>query len=88
MFMFSNMWRNIFWSKVVLKNFIKKVANFVKNYFLCNRTRNEHFAYLKHAAKSFHILEIVLTGRKWPRRQFFSVYVKEWFRGLDTQIHI
>jgi hypothetical protein len=25
--------------------------NFI-NYFLCNRTRNEHFAYLKQAAKS------------------------------------
>jgi hypothetical protein len=25
-------------------------------------------------------------GRKWPRRQFFSQYVKEWFRGLDIQI--
>jgi hypothetical protein len=28
-------------------------------------------------AKSFNILEIVLPGRKRPRRQFFSRYIKE-----------
>jgi hypothetical protein len=47
------------------------ILKFSKIIFFCNRTRNEYFAYLKQAAKSFNILEIVL-----PRQQFFSRYVK------------
>jgi hypothetical protein len=40
------------------------------------------------ATKSFDDLETVGLGRKRPRRQFFSRFVKVRFRSLDIQITI
>jgi hypothetical protein len=42
---FSNL-KYLFWS--ILASLLRTL----KKHFLCNRTRNEHFAYLKQAAKS------------------------------------